>query len=308
MKNLMMVGRILEKEQFVKARLVDVISKEVLDLGKDEIAKLLKDEEVRILNLKLNSNDEVICPHNIDRYGIVGKSNAFVVLLKKIVDASNINGIIFEIADTNGFVKSYYQTEATELDGFYKFANVRVDTVNRKINAMADSLIYVKESMNAEEREVKAISFVKELQRSKIDVVYHKIPFKHESPRDFGVKSLGRVGRIETAPGTEGFNKNILEALNFNNTIADSNCKFIQPTHGYTDSFIGWKTNSNQVTELPNPEFTIDYISTYGDDFLNDDTYKKSDYSYCVDVKFLNTYVYVLKNSKIGKVRVMKQN
>lgn len=307
MKNLMMVGRIIENGELKKFRVVDVVSKEVLDLSKQEIAKSLNEGEIKIPNLKLDSNGDVICPHDINKYGIVGQSNAFVVIIKKIIDAANIDGISFEISDVNGLVKNYFQSDAVNLNGFYRFANVHVDTINNQIKAMSNSGVYISEGLDQDERKVKAISFVKELQRSNINVALHKLPYKHESPNSFTIKALGRIGGIKTAPGTESFNKKILEALRFNNAVADGTCKFIQPTYGYTERYTGWKTSSEQATELPNNEFTISPISCYGDDFLNDNNYSKSDYLYCVNLKFLNTYVYVLKNSKIGQVRVLKQ-
>lgn len=308
MKNLMMVGRILNNGELEKFRMVDVLTKEVLDLDKGEIKKMLQEETAKIPNLELNSNGEIACPHDINKYGIVGKTNAFVVISKKIIDGAIVDGISFEISDVNGLVKTYFQSDAANLDDFYNFANVRVRIGDNLISTLPNSNIFIIEALSKEERMARATSFVKELQKSKIEVVAQQMPYKHESSNKFALSVLGRIGRINTMPGQESFNKKIINALNFNNASLDGNCKFIQPTHGYTDSYIGWKSNSKQVTELPKAEFIIDDIDCYGDDFLNDENYNKSDYLYCVNLKFLNTYVYVLKNSKIGKVRVLKQS
>ena len=299
---MMMVGRLNEENKGY--RVLNVEDKTVTDFSEEEIIKLLNSGEAKILNLEVNENGELVCPHDINNYGVVGKSNAFVVISKKIIDASMVDGVSFEIADVNGLVKNYYQSDAVSLSDFYEFANVRVNIMENTIRCLGNSKIYIQSALNLDERKARAIAFVKELQKSSIKIMCHKIPYKNESPSEYALNVLGRIGRIETAPGTETFNKNIVEKLKFEDVSIDGNCRFIQPTYGRTESYYGWKTNSSQVSKLPNAEFIISAIGFYTDDFLDGEKYRKNDYAYCVHVKSVGAYVYVLENDKIGQIRL----
>lgn len=303
-KCMMMVGRLNEENKGY--RVLNVENKTVTDFSTEEIVKLLSSGETNILNLEVNNNGELVCPHDINKYGVVGKSNAFVVVSKKIIDASIVDGISFEIADVNGLVKTYYQSEAVNLSDFYEFANASVNIRENTIRCLANSKIYTQSVLSSDERRARATAFIKELQRSNIKVVAHETPYKSESPKKYALNFLGRTGRISTAPGTESFNKNIVVKLNFEDVSINGNCRFIQPTYGYMESYYGWNTNSSPVAKLPDAEFIISPIAFYGDDFLDDDKYRKNDYAYCVHIKSLGAYVYVLENNKIGQIRLYK--
>lgn len=303
MNKYMMVGRLNNGKGY---RVLNVENKTVTDFSTEEIVKLLNSGETKILNLEINNNGDVVCPHDINNYGIVGKSNAFVVVSKKIMDASIVDGTLFEIADVNGLVKSYYQSDAVNLSDFYEFANASVNIRENTIRCLANSKIYTQSVLSSDERKARATAFIKELQRSNIKVVAHETPYKNESPKRYALNVLGRIGHITTAPGTESFNKSIVEKLNFEHVSIDGNCRFIQPTYGYMESYYGWRTDSSQVTKLPDAEFTISSIAFYGDDFLDGEKYRKRDYAYCVHVKSVGAYVYVLENDKIGQIRLYK--
>lgn len=308
MKNYMMIGRLKEKNEYIGYRILEIDSKKVLDLDNSEILHMLKNEDTSILNLEINDCNNIFCPHNIEKYGVVGESNAFVIISKQVINASLVDGTIFEISDTNGLVKKYYQSDAINLQDFYEFANVKVNISKSIIEYLPNSKIYLISAISEEERKLKVISFVKELMNTGIQVTYHETPYKNESPNKFALSALGRTGYIITNPGTESFNKTIVDKLKFNNVSLNSNCKYIQPTYGYTDSYCGWSTNSPEINKLPAYEFSIAPISFYGQDFLNGKKYSKDDYAYSIHVKFLQAYVYILKNNKIGRITLCKQN
>lgn len=307
MKNyIMMVGRLNAKNEGF--RLLNVETKKVIDLTEDEIIKLLQAEEIELLNLKVDENGKLVCPHDINKYGIVGKSNAFVVVSKKIIDASIVDGVSFEVADVNGLVKNYYQSEAVNLCDFYQFANVRADVGENSIKCLSNSRIYYLSKLNKDERIAKAREFVKELQSSNIKVMCHEIPYNNSSPTKYALNMLGRIGRIDIISSRENFNKDIIEKLKFDGVSISGNCKSVHPMYGNTETFYGWTTNSSAVPKLPNCEFTIKAISYCNDTFLNDGKHTTYDYKYSVYIKSIGAYVYILENNKIGKIELEKFN
>ena len=69
-------------------------------------------------------------------------------------------------------------------------------------------------------------------------------------PTDFQLEALGYVGKIRILPGTEYFNRGIVDELCFTN-VRVSDCRDIDPSYGYGRSYIGWKTScSRYVSDL----------------------------------------------------------
>ena len=129
-------------------------------------------------------------------------------------------------------------------------------------------------------------------------------------PTEFQLESLGYVGKIRILPGTEGFNRRIVDQLHFTNVRVED-CRDIDPSYGYGRSYIGWKTScSNYVSNLSSDYyFRIESRPYYMYDWMKNRGYDEFDVDYLVFVKGnVNGCAVVGKNNKILDTVVFKQN
>lgn len=129
-------------------------------------------------------------------------------------------------------------------------------------------------------------------------------------PTEFQLECIGYVGKIRILPGTEGFNRRIVDQLHFTNVRVED-CRYIDPSYGYGRSYIGWKTScSNYVSDLSNDYyFRIESRPYYMYDWMKNRGYSEFDVNYLVFVKGnINGCVVVGENNKILDTLVFKQN
>ena len=129
-------------------------------------------------------------------------------------------------------------------------------------------------------------------------------------PIEFQLEAIGYVGQIRILPGTEGFNRRIVDKLHFTNVRVED-CRDIDPSYGYGRSYIGWKTScSNYVSNLSSDcYFRIESRPYYMYDWMKNRRYNEFDVDYLVFVKGnVNGCAVVGKNNKILDTVVFKQN
>lgn len=98
-------------------------------------------------------------------------------------------------------------------------------------------------------RRRKLRNFVRSLRETSIAVTAAKWELK-EDPQSFQLEAMGYVGKISIRPGTEFFNKNMLEVLHFTN-VELAPRRYIDPSYGYTERYIGWKMlRQNEVGHI----------------------------------------------------------
>lgn len=105
-------------------------------------------------------------------------------------------------------------------------------------------------------------------------------------PTDFEIEALGYVGTIRIMPGTEGFNRNITDRLHFTN-VTVSECRDIDPSYGYSRSYIGWKSRCGNYVNKLNGDcyFRIEGRPYYLPNWIKERNINEFDIAYLVYVK-----------------------
>lgn len=162
-----------------------------------------------------------------------------------------------------------------------------------------------------EQRKEELINFVNTLFSADIRVsAIERSRTARCDPNEFQLEALGYVGRIRILPGTEGFNRKIVDKLHFTNVRVED-CKDIDPSYGYGRSYIGWKTNcSYYVSNLSSDYyFKIESHPYYLYKWMEDHGIKEFDIDYLIYVKGnVNGCAVIGKNNKILDAVVFKQD
>jgi hypothetical protein len=126
------------------------------------------------------------------------------------------------------------------------FENAKYE--NMVLKPFGDGFGIERKYTSIESRQEQLHDFVEKVASSKITVIgYKPNPTVGCSPTEFYISMDGVVGKIYIYPGTEYFNRHILNSLDFDNVV-DRHCTTIHGTHGYSIPYIGW--NFSKMTAI----------------------------------------------------------
>lgn len=307
MKKLMMVGIKKVKNEVKAYRMVDVEKNTVKDYTKVSLLKKLAENKLEIINMKLENQETLnVLGKGESAYGVVGETNAFVVLSKVM---NNAIVTYYEIADTCGNVFKVRPYELSNLLGVYKMANGIIEADKENICPSPFNTNYFVKQLgdSVAIRREKAMALTKELQKANVLATGLVAISKNQSPTQFLVTANGLTGWMNTHPGTGYYNRLLPQKFKLNNLEYNGNCQSVNPSNGCRESYDGLKVTSHVETIFQlsdrKVDFEIDYVSSY--DTLGEGEFY-TDYAYYVHFNALKVRVYVKKDGTIGKTSVYK--
>lgn len=101
-------------------------SKQIMDVGYNQVVSVIQSKKANIINLKLENGKLKGYNGSIDRYGVIGKSQALVIL-RKAVDA-NDNMLGYICSDCNGNMRLLSEKQVIDFANKIALANGKVIT------------------------------------------------------------------------------------------------------------------------------------------------------------------------------------
>lgn len=217
--------------------------------------------------------------------------------------------IFYTIQNESGETANVRPSQLDDFCILRKFENAKY--VNGKFVPINDGFEVSTNITPIEQRKENLINFMHMMFESNIRVsAIERSRTANCDPTEFQLECAGYVGKIRIMPGTEGFNRNIVDKLHFTN-VRVSDCRDIDPSYGYGRSYIGWKSScANYVSDLQKDYyFMIDSRPYYLPSWLENKGINEFDICYLVYVKGdINGCVVVGKDNKIITDVLFKTN
>lgn len=127
-----MVGVYKQRNKIVGFKMLDPntadTSKQIMDVQYNQVIDVIKNKRANIVNLKLENGKLKGYNGSIDRYGVIGKSQALVILRKAVDDSDNLIGYI--CADCMGQMRLLSEKQVIDFANNIALANGKVITDN----------------------------------------------------------------------------------------------------------------------------------------------------------------------------------